>query len=171
MEIGRALISIVPGNGGIAEEARCPYIYLYMHTRRLETTSTGWRVIVPLAGRLKRSRVPDRFVAIYIRVHEAPGETCQTYVTDPRELLTRFQPASSLRASRLVAADSLKLTAAYPYVGNPLNLLLVIVYVPHDYFPSTRRPGRGPFNSPRSSDRLSSPREERFPSSSVARSF
>lgn len=68
-------------------------------------------------------------------------------MTDPRKFLTRFQPASSLRASHLVATDSLKLTAACPLVGNPLNLLLVIVYVPHDCFPSTRCPGRGPFNS------------------------
>jgi len=35
-------------------------------------------------------------------------------VTDPRKFLTRFQPASSLRASHLVATDSLKLTAACP---------------------------------------------------------
>jgi len=83
MEIGRALISIVPGNGRIAEEARCPHIYLYMHIRRLKTTSTGWRVIAPLAGRLKRSRVPAVSSPFILRVHETPGETCQAYVTDP----------------------------------------------------------------------------------------
>lgn len=36
------------------------------------------------------------------------------------------------------------------YVGNPLNLLLVIVYVRHDCFPSSRCSGRGLFISTRS---------------------
>lgn len=31
MEIGRALISIVPGNGETAEEARCPHIHIPLH--------------------------------------------------------------------------------------------------------------------------------------------
>lgn len=101
-----------------------------MHTHRLETTFIGWRVIALLARRLKRLAGSGRFVAIYIRVHEAPSETCQAYVTDPRKLLTHFQPANSLRASRLSRRDGqFKAYRGVSYVGNPLNLLLVIVHV------------------------------------------
>jgi len=142
-----------------------------MHTRRFETASTGWRVIVPLAGRLKRSRVPA-VSSPFISAHEAPGETCQAYVTDPPGAPDAFSTRQQLVSESTRRNGQFKAYRGMSYVGNPLNLLLVIVYVP-TVFPRRDVPDEVFLIPPRSlpPQPYSSPREKRFLSSSGGRSF
>lgn len=116
------------------EKARCSHIYMHICTYVVVSgrfPPAQRRVIARRqAGRLKRSRVFGRVASSFIfSVHVVGGceagswRTCQT-ICD--RLLTRFQASGSLREPACHDGHFKAYRGVF-HVGNPLNLLLVIV--------------------------------------------